>query len=425
MSTVAERGPPPTREGPSREAQAVLAPEASFPIRRHPGDVLRVVVGGTLLALSAAIASTERVGTLERDLFRLVNHLPSALEVPLIGVMQAGAIAAVPACAAIALVANRRRLARDLAVSGTTAWLLAKVVKDIVSRARPDALLSDVIVRHAGNAGLGLPSGHAAVAAALATAAGPFLPRRARHATWLIVALVSAGRVYVGSHLPDDVLGGMALGWMIGAAWHLAVGAPARGVTAGRVALSAGDRGVVAGDGGAGPCRRPRVGAVRGTHLERTAAVRQGRRPRAPQRRPAVQAVAVRRPPPRRGRGTLRHAQAAGRARGTAPPAGRAGRRAGARHRHRRAVGVRAGAARAGGRARPTARRSRAANADASVVRAPSGGRWIASIVRGSPTATCGPRTCSSAATGNRGSSTSGSRSCRPATAGWRRTSPS
>jgi len=236
MSTVAERGPPPTREGPSREAQAAPGPEASFPIRRHPGDVLRVVVGGTLLALSAAIASTERVGTLERDLFRLVNHLPSALEVPLIGVMQAGAIAAVPACAAIALVAKRRRLARDLAVSGTTAWLLAKVVKDVVSRARPDALLSDVIVRHAGDTGLGFPSGHAAVAAALATAAGPFLPRRARHATWLIVALVSAGRVYVGSHLPDDVLGGMALGWMIGAAWHLAVGVPARGVTAGRVA---------------------------------------------------------------------------------------------------------------------------------------------------------------------------------------------
>ena len=60
MSTVAERGPP-TREGPSREAQAVPRPEASFPIRRHPGDVLRVVVGGALLALSAAIASTERV----------------------------------------------------------------------------------------------------------------------------------------------------------------------------------------------------------------------------------------------------------------------------------------------------------------------------------------------------------------------------
>jgi glycosyltransferase 2 family protein len=207
-----------------------------MPVRRHPGDVLRVVVGGALLAASAAIASTERVSTLERDLFRLVNHLPSALDIPLIAVMQAGAIAAVPACAAVALVTKRRRLARDLAVSGITAWLLAKVAKDFVSRARPDVLLSDVVVRHAGTTGLGFPSGHAAVAAALATAAGPFLPRRARHATWLVVALVSAARVYAGAHLPDDVLGGVALGWMIGAAWHLAVGAPVRGVTAGRIA---------------------------------------------------------------------------------------------------------------------------------------------------------------------------------------------
>jgi uncharacterized membrane protein YbhN (UPF0104 family)/membrane-associated phospholipid phosphatase len=207
-----------------------------MPIRRHPGDVLRVVVGGALVAASAAIASTERVGALERDLFRLINQLPSALEVPLITVMQVGAIAAVPACAAVAVVTKRPRLARDLAVSGTTAWLLAKVVKDFVSRARPDALLSDVIVRHASTTGLGFPSGHAAVVAALATAAGPFLPRRARHATWLVVALVSAARVYVGSHLPDDVLGGVALGWMIGAGWHLAVGAPVRGVTASLVA---------------------------------------------------------------------------------------------------------------------------------------------------------------------------------------------
>ena len=38
-----------------------------------------------------------------------------------------------------------------------------------MSRARPDALLSGVIVRHAGDTGLGFPSGHAAVAAALAS----------------------------------------------------------------------------------------------------------------------------------------------------------------------------------------------------------------------------------------------------------------
>jgi len=235
MTRVAERGPPLVPERDREHTDLAPATGDVSPIRRHPGDVVRVVVGGAILALSAAIAGTERVGTFERDLFRLVNHLPSALEIPLIGVMQAGAFTAVPACAAVTLAARRLRLARDLAIAGTAAWLLAKVVKDIVSRARPGALLPDVILRHASVTGLGYPSGHAAVVAALATAAGPFLPRRARHATWMVVALVSVARVYVGSHLPDDVLGGAALGWIIGAALHLIVGAPTAGVTPARV----------------------------------------------------------------------------------------------------------------------------------------------------------------------------------------------
>jgi glycosyltransferase 2 family protein len=247
MTRIAERGPPARERAPEQTDQATATPEVP-PIRRHPGDVVRVVVGAAILGVSAAFAGTGRLSSFERDLFRLVNHLPSALEVPLIWVMQAGAIGAVPACAAVALVARRPRLARDLAIAGTAAWLLAKVVKDLVNRARPDALLPGVILRHASGTGLGFPSGHAAVAAALATAAGPFLPRRARHATWLVVALVSIGRVYVGSHLPADVIGGVALGWTVGAALHLVAGAPTAGITPERVmrALEAGRFGAVA-----------------------------------------------------------------------------------------------------------------------------------------------------------------------------------
>jgi hypothetical protein len=162
--------------------------------------------------------------------------LPATLEMPLITVMQAGAIGAVPACVAAALLARRPRLARDLAVAGTAAWVLAKVVKCFVARTRQGVLLPDVVLRHANVAGLGFPSGHAVMAAALATAAGPFLPRRARRATWVVVGLVAVARLYVGTHLPADVVRGAALGWMIGAALHLVVGAPAGGTTVVQVA---------------------------------------------------------------------------------------------------------------------------------------------------------------------------------------------
>jgi uncharacterized membrane protein YbhN (UPF0104 family)/membrane-associated phospholipid phosphatase len=210
-------------------------------IRRHPGDILRVVVGGLIFAITAAIAKTGRVSTFERDIFRLVNHLPSLLEFPVIVVMQAGSLIAIPVSAAAALAARRPRLARDLALAGTAAWLVARAMKAFVSRARPSVVLNDVILRQASDVGLGFPSGHAAVAAALATVAGPFLPRRVRHATWVVVALVGIGRMYTGVHLPLDVIGGATLGWAIGAALHLVLGAPSRGMTVAsvRAALAA------------------------------------------------------------------------------------------------------------------------------------------------------------------------------------------
>ena len=64
--------------------------------------------------------------------------------------------------------------------------------------------------------GLGFPSGHAAVAAAMMTAASPYLSPPARIAGWTVVCLVAAARMYVGAHLPLDAAGGLFLGWTAG-----------------------------------------------------------------------------------------------------------------------------------------------------------------------------------------------------------------
>jgi uncharacterized membrane protein YbhN (UPF0104 family)/membrane-associated phospholipid phosphatase len=193
--------------------------------RRHPGDVLRVLAGGLVGVAGGLAAHRGHVFAFDANLFRLVNQLPDALGRPLLAVMQLGALAAVPVAATVALAARRPRLARDLALSGGLAWLVARLVKDLVGEARPVALLDGVVVR-AVDTGLGYPSGHVAVAAALATAAGPWLPRPARRATWWVVWLVAVGRLYAGVHLPLDVVGGAALGWAVAAAVHLVLGAP-------------------------------------------------------------------------------------------------------------------------------------------------------------------------------------------------------
>jgi len=193
---------------------------------RHPGDILRVVVGITVLALGALAANRGRVGTLEKDIFRVVNDLPDGVSFLLKTIMQAGAFPAIIVATAVALLARRPRMARDLAISGVGAWLGAIAVKRIVAEGRPADLLHDVVLRGAPAHGFGFPSGHVAVAAALATAAGPHLPRAARRAAWVLVALVAVGRMYVGAHLPIDVIGGAALGWALGALVHLLLGAP-------------------------------------------------------------------------------------------------------------------------------------------------------------------------------------------------------
>jgi len=208
----------------------------AWALPRHPGDAVRLVAAVAVLAASTAVVQTDRVGVLETDVFRLVNDLPTAL-FPLVWVvMQAGNLLAGMAAAAVAAATRRYWLAVNLAVASAVAWLLALVVKGLVGRGRPPDLLDDPKLRPAAASGLGYVSGHAAVAVAIATIASPYLGRRARRVVWTLAFLTCASRVYVGAHLPLDVVGGAALGWGVGTLVHLLLGAPGGRPDAGTVA---------------------------------------------------------------------------------------------------------------------------------------------------------------------------------------------
>lgn len=197
-------------------------------LSRHPVDVVRFVCGAGIGLVASWLAWGHDVGVFEADLFRLPNHLTGVLLPPVYIVMQAGQFLSIPTTATIAWLTRRRRLSLDLVLVGVATWLAMQGFKLIVARGRPADLLAGVIVRGAPQTGLGFPSGHAAVAAALATVAGPWLPRRWRRATWVVVGIVGVSRLYVGAHLPYDVIAGAALGWMCGAIVLLARGAPCR-----------------------------------------------------------------------------------------------------------------------------------------------------------------------------------------------------
>ena len=193
---------------------------------RGPSDALLVVGGAAALVLAALPVHQTSVSDAETAVFRVLNSvglLPFVLVWPL---MQLGNVIVVP-CAAVAAAAFRRwRLAVGLLLAGAGVYLLAKAVKDVVVRGRPDGLLADVVIRGAPAMGRGFVSGHAAVVTSLLVVAWPWLSRRGRVIGCVLVVAVCLARVHVGAHLPLDVVGGAALGVAVAGVVRLVVGRP-------------------------------------------------------------------------------------------------------------------------------------------------------------------------------------------------------
>jgi glycosyltransferase 2 family protein len=155
-----------------------------------------------------------------------LNELPSVIFRPVWVVMQLGNLLVVPLVVVVALLLRRFRLAVAEALAGSLVWLLAREVKQIVPRARPAELLNDVVLHNAPAAGNGYISGHAAVVFATVTIVSPYLSRRVRYFVWSLAVIVCLARVYVGAHLPLDVIGGAAFGWAIASLVNLLLGVP-------------------------------------------------------------------------------------------------------------------------------------------------------------------------------------------------------
>jgi undecaprenyl-diphosphatase len=202
---------------------------------RHPGDVVRIVVGSIFLTACTLIASISRITSFETALFHLINSLPSWLYRFFWLVMQLGTYGAIFVMAGVALLSRRVRLALELLAAGLIAYYAAIGLKDLVNRGRPAELISGVMIHGQPAEGFGFPSGHAAVSAALAATAVPFLARRWRRWIWLLPVTVGIARVFVGAHLPLDVVGGFILGWTVGALVHLIGRSPSGRVGASQV----------------------------------------------------------------------------------------------------------------------------------------------------------------------------------------------
>jgi undecaprenyl-diphosphatase len=183
---------------------------------------VRLGVGTATLLVSALVVRRDRVSPGEARVFRAVNGLPDALHAPAWAIMQLGTLGAAPAAAGAAWLAGDRELAGRLLASGASTWALSKLVKQVVRRPRPAALLAGTRCRGRDAAGLGYLSGHAGVAVALGAAVLRHLGPSGRALTVTAIPVVGLTRVYVGAHLPLDIAGGAALGLAVEALVSLA-----------------------------------------------------------------------------------------------------------------------------------------------------------------------------------------------------------
>jgi membrane-associated phospholipid phosphatase len=177
----------------------------------------RAATGAGMVLVSLQEARKPDMSATELRAFRVANDAPDALRTPVRAIMQAGTFITVPIVAAVAAATGRRPLAMELATGGTLAWLGAKALKRLGGRGRPGALLTDVRVRESIGGDLGWVSGHTAVATTLAAIAWPHVPRSARPVLVAVAATTAFGRMYVGAHLPLDLVGGAGLGLVVSA----------------------------------------------------------------------------------------------------------------------------------------------------------------------------------------------------------------
>jgi membrane-associated phospholipid phosphatase len=197
-------------------------------VRRRSLDIALLIGGSVVLAVSA-LAARSGVYDWEVVLFRAVNDLPDGLRQGFWILNQYGTAVTIPLVTVGALLFRRWLLAAALAVSGVAVYVLARVIKEYVARGRPGSLVADIVERETfAPESLGFPSGHAAVSWAITVIVLAQVGRRWGIVVIGLACVVSLSRMYVGAHVPLDLIGGAALGLMVGSAANLLLGVPQR-----------------------------------------------------------------------------------------------------------------------------------------------------------------------------------------------------
>jgi undecaprenyl-diphosphatase len=160
--------------------------------------------------------------SLDRWLFTLINQLPHNLFTDcffgiLSGVGYAGIVWFIIGISLFIWeeIKDRRLLLSQIIAGATSFFLVDILLKNFFQRSRPEFRLPSAIVVMDFTKSYSFPSGHTAVAFAMAY----ILSRKYKKWSWfyyLLAILIAFSRIYLGKHYPGDILAGAMLGTMIG-----------------------------------------------------------------------------------------------------------------------------------------------------------------------------------------------------------------
>jgi undecaprenyl-diphosphatase len=239
-TTLLARG----RERVRRVRAATFGPASEEPYRRRTSDWIRVATASVLLVVAARHAGG--ITATEQAIFDFFNTLPGWLE-PLFNTLyRLGALWAVALVVSAAVFGRRWRLARDLLLAGSLAWGFGRLLGQVVVEGASLGHGLTAVARL--GASPAFPAVRLAVLVAVVRVAQPYVTRPTRRIGRLIVVSGALAAMYLGSAYPNDVFGGLALGWAVAAAVHLLFGSPGGRPTSEQVRRSLAELGIHATD---------------------------------------------------------------------------------------------------------------------------------------------------------------------------------
>jgi glycosyltransferase 2 family protein len=170
-----------------------------------------LTVSTAAFGLCSAFVMMGWLDWLDQGVFQLFYNETSDLVLLMYFITQTASLAGFLLIAALASY-RQRRLAIEVFAVGIVAYGLVCLFKTLIARPRPIYTLPEVAAHYDFTNGFGYPSGHTAIATAVACMLCGIIPGKYYKYLWGWIIIIALSRITLGVHMPLDVVGGFLVG---------------------------------------------------------------------------------------------------------------------------------------------------------------------------------------------------------------------